>query len=375
MHEDLDLSVIERHHDADPQFREAVRTRLVAILVGSDALDVPDHLPVQSTGEEATMIDLETPSETDDRQQRPKRFLVAGLLAAAAVVAIALVATRADNATPADQPSPTVTAPAPAQIVCEPEGCPWSPELTAQALELPIDCDRSAVPSCPSLAVAPDGTLVAFDIEAATLTWYEDEPRVVPLAHGFGTANDTRLLAIGPHDIAYIAQMGHLTAFAPSGEVITRTAGPFNAPVYPAATGLFRISERWPSPDGEPTMPWVDLDGNPITDTRPYPTAGPTDAGIAVRFGEREWLLPELAESRPGLFAFVDLQPRADGGVVMVLDTYPEETINLLELLPDGTIERYFVDLVSSIRPSTVLPDGSLIVEHDAQLVRLTPPA
>ena len=43
MHEDLDLSVIERHHDADPQFREAVRTRLASILDGSD--EVPDHLP------------------------------------------------------------------------------------------------------------------------------------------------------------------------------------------------------------------------------------------------------------------------------------------------------------------------------------------
>ena len=44
---------------------------------------------------------------------------------------------------------------------------------------------------------------------------------------------------------------------------------------------------------------------------------------------------------------------------------------NLLELSPDGTIERYFVDTESPI----VLPDGSLIVEHNAQLVRLTPPA
>ena len=37
MHEDLDLRVIERHHDADPQYREALRKRLVAILDGSEA--------------------------------------------------------------------------------------------------------------------------------------------------------------------------------------------------------------------------------------------------------------------------------------------------------------------------------------------------
>jgi hypothetical protein len=40
--------------------------------------------------------------------------------------------------------------------------------------------------------------------------------------------------------------------------------------------------------------------------------------------------------------------------------------------LPDGTIERYFVDYQW---PLTVLPDGSLIVEHNLQLIRLTPPA
>ena len=112
MHDDLELSVIERHHDADPQFRKAVRTRLVAILDGSDAIEVPDHLSVQSTEEQATMIDLETPSETEEHRKGPKRVLLAGLLVAAAVAAIALVAIRNDDpVSPANQPSTTVTVP------------------------------------------------------------------------------------------------------------------------------------------------------------------------------------------------------------------------------------------------------------------------
>ncbi len=45
--------------------------------------------------------------------------------------------------------------------------------------------------------------------------------------------------------------------------------------------------------------------------------------------------------------------------------------LNLLVLSPDGTTERYFVN---TERPM-VLPDGSLIVEHNLQLFRLTPPA
>ena len=58
------------------------------------------------------MIDLETPSQTDEHRKGPKRVLIAGLLAAAAVVAIALVAIREDDpVSPADQPSPTVTVP------------------------------------------------------------------------------------------------------------------------------------------------------------------------------------------------------------------------------------------------------------------------
>jgi hypothetical protein len=66
-------------------------------------------MPVQSTEEEATMIDLETPSQTDEARKGPKR-VVAALLAAAAVIAVALVAIRnAEPEGPADQPSPTVT--------------------------------------------------------------------------------------------------------------------------------------------------------------------------------------------------------------------------------------------------------------------------
>jgi len=44
---------------------------------------------------------------------------------------------------------------------------------------------------------------------------------------------------------------------------------------------------------------------------------------------------------------------------------------NVFELLPDGTTERYFV---ANTWPMTLLRDGSLIVEHNLQLVRLTPP-
>ena len=189
-----------------------------------------------------------------------------------------------------------------------------------------------------------------------------------------GVDEDLYLIAIGPHDIAYIQSMApptYIIAVAPSGtEVTRRDWQTLTGPVFPTATGLvgasLNPSGEWPPPNAVLAMPWVDLDGNPITDTRPYRTAKNTDAGIEVRLAERGWLLAGQASSGGSL-----LLPRSDGGVAM-LNAQGE----LLELLPDGTIEHYDIGrLPLGILPSAVLPDGSLIVEHNLQLVRLTPRA
>lgn len=70
---------------------------------------VLDRVAVPDTWSRMTMIDLETPVPAGPRRKGPTRVLVAGLLAAAAVVAIALVVTRNDDAAPADQLGPTAT--------------------------------------------------------------------------------------------------------------------------------------------------------------------------------------------------------------------------------------------------------------------------
>jgi hypothetical protein len=170
--------------------------------------------------------------------------------------------------------------------------------------------------------------------------------------------DDTVSWVIGPHDIAYIAVGWRPLAFiavAPSGAEITRVNTPDGAgTLYPTAAGLSTIAAQ------SPLVPWVDLDGNPITDTRTYPTAKVTDAGMEIQLGEREWL---LADAWP--YGLVKFLPRSDGGVVMVYDSH-----TVLELSPDGTIERHVFD-----HPPLVLPDGSLIVKQDSELVHLTPPA
>jgi hypothetical protein len=391
MVDDLEERLIRYRADLDAAVAaDLARRHLASREAGSHQADLfPPELPVQFTEEDATTIDVKTASPTEPWQKRPMRALVAGILtaaAAAAVVVVAALALRSSNdpelITPADTAVTSST-----ELVVRPLDPPFaSPELTAHALEIPIACNppgSPTEPTCPNLAVSPDGTLVAFDPRAGTLTWYEDEPRVVPLTaelpHGVDGAF---LVAIGPHDIAYIANRGDYVAVAPSGAEITRVAWTSRQP-WPAgatATGLVTIRFGWPSPKSAPDLPWVDLDGNPITDTRPYPTAKATNAGLEIRLGEREWLIANEPGIRP---VPLDFLARSDGGVVMVLDTWnagqhrpanldeDAQAVNVLELLPDGTIERYFVD---TVEPPVVLPDGSLIVVHNSQLVRLTAP-
>jgi hypothetical protein len=97
---------------------EEIVQRASSHTTGSFATDSPfidqrrvlNQMPVSFTEEDATMIDLEAPSQIGEHRKGPRRVLVAGLLAAAAVVAIALVAIRKDDSvSPADQPSTTVT--------------------------------------------------------------------------------------------------------------------------------------------------------------------------------------------------------------------------------------------------------------------------
>ena len=208
---------------------------------------VLDRMPVPFTEEYATMIDLETPSPTDDRQKGSKRVLVAGLLAAAAVVVVVVIAVRSSNdpevITPADtavsSSTDLVVRPLDSPIECELEVCPWSPELTAQALELPIAATARPSAVCPTWRCRPMARWSPWTRRHGTLTWYEDEPRVVPLTAELRSRSPS--LAIGPHDIAYIAIGDYYVAVAPSGAEITRVAGWTSqrpTPSYATATGL-----------------------------------------------------------------------------------------------------------------------------------------
>ena len=132
-------------------------------------------------------------------------------------------------------------------------------------------------------------------------------------------------MEIGPHDVAYFHIPGNwIVAVAPSGAEITRTPDrtrPRTRQRPDSSNSTPGASHQCLSASAAPPIPWVDPDGNPITDTRPYPTATATDAGIEIRLGERKWLLADEEAGRtPGRLECLDFRPRSDGGVVIVVD-------------------------------------------------------
>jgi hypothetical protein len=126
---------------------------------------VLNHMPVQRTEKEATMIDLETRSPTDEHKA-PKRVLLAALLAAAAVVAIAVVAVQNDDpVSPASQPSSPATLP------------PTTATVAATTLTVP--------PITP-----PQPLFGATDAPVAPGTYYVDNFDGTPTTRLFVTVGD-----------------------------------------------------------------------------------------------------------------------------------------------------------------------------------------
>jgi hypothetical protein len=131
MHDDLDLRVIERHHDADPSYRAAVRERLAAILDGSD---VQTH----ESARDLPMIDLATllPVRPRHHHRRWVAGAAAVVGAAAMIVALVVVPTNDDRRGPAVQ-SPPGTSPPADQTA--PATQPRDVDQTVPATQLPHD--------------------------------------------------------------------------------------------------------------------------------------------------------------------------------------------------------------------------------------------
>ncbi len=132
MHDDLDLRVIERHHDADPRYRAELRRRVEAILDGTEAL------PADDAAVEAIAIDLAAQRPTRLEHRRRWMQSVAALVGAAAAIAgIVVLTSRGDTLAPTldSVPVPPSTVPAPPSTTVRPTFHHISPdgEVTVSA--------------------------------------------------------------------------------------------------------------------------------------------------------------------------------------------------------------------------------------------------
>ena len=106
MSDDLDLRGIDQRHEPDPEFRAALRRRVLDIAAGIDPSESTDPLDFAT-------LDIEPVARhARPTRRRPLIRAVLAVAAAAAVVVAIVVVTSRDNATnPADTPSTVVTNP------------------------------------------------------------------------------------------------------------------------------------------------------------------------------------------------------------------------------------------------------------------------
>ncbi len=106
MNDDLDLGIIERHHDADPRYRTELRQRVAAILDGTD-------VSADDAAIEVTVIDFA--AQRPKRPEQRRRWVpgIAALVATAAAIAGIIVVTTRDHTVAPTVPQPTTTEPQP----------------------------------------------------------------------------------------------------------------------------------------------------------------------------------------------------------------------------------------------------------------------
>jgi hypothetical protein len=204
MHDDLDLSVIDRHHDADPTYRAALRQQLASILDGTDA-----HAGDGSPTDPATIGLAGPPPEQLRRDWR--RWAVAAVAmggAAAMIIALVIVDFGDDRREPAVQ-SPLPTTPTVDQTVPTTQPAPIDQTVTTTQ---PAPVDQTVSTSQPApvdqavpttqvattqVPEAPSETPQLFtEIAPGSMVSLPDAP-IGTLAHPGGVWTGTEMIVWG----------------------------------------------------------------------------------------------------------------------------------------------------------------------------------
>jgi hypothetical protein len=174
MRDELDLSVIDRHHDADPAYRAALRQHLAAIV------DATDARPGDGSSTDLAVVELTPPAAEQPRRDWRRWVVGAAAMGGAAAMIIALVIvdfgddpggpavqspvptnSAVDQAVPTTQPVPADQTVPTTQVATT--QVPTTQVPTTQVAEAPSETPRLFTEMAPgsmvSLPDAPIGTL------------------------------------------------------------------------------------------------------------------------------------------------------------------------------------------------------------------------
>jgi hypothetical protein len=186
MRDDLDLTVIERDHDADPAYRAALRQHLAAILDDTD-VRVGDGSPT-----DPVMIEL--PARMPEPPSSDRRRWVAGAAmagAAAMIIALVIVDFGDEGRAPAVQ-SPPSTSPSVEQTV--PATRPPDAEPTVSTTQrAPVD---QTVPTTQATEAALETPLLFTEIAPGSTVALPAAP-IANLAHPVGVWTGTEMIVWG----------------------------------------------------------------------------------------------------------------------------------------------------------------------------------
>ncbi len=190
MHDDFDPAVADRFKDLDQVPVPDTWSRVLERVPAPDA-----WFRIPSDEEMVTMIDFETPLQNEPRRTGPMRVLVAGLLAAAALVAIVLMAVRDDDrlnradepaatvpvatldddaVIPADEPAPTVPVATLDDDAVIPADEP-APTVTVPFTTAPQEPERlNALPPQGATPSSPESGVLLPGLPAVPVFVYED---------------------------------------------------------------------------------------------------------------------------------------------------------------------------------------------------------
>jgi hypothetical protein len=242
-----------------------------------------------------------------------------------------------------------------------------------------------AVPTCPSLVSAPDGTLVSYDATARSVTVHSATPRTIDVSGVQGIDSTfAAIVHIGPGDVAYMTAptdsggdpIGDLIAIAlagpNAGAEITRAVGVVDlsgdTDLVATARGLVGVDccgaeQRRPAIDAEPVLAWVDRTGARIVDTGPQIWVEFIDGSMVVTRHDsgidRTWTVTNV----PGARGMPPTVATSDGGAMVFLPDVTGSTSGsrMIVLGDRPIVERS----IAPYFPAVLEPSGSVIVFDD----------